>query len=379
MTVSPIIAPMDLPHQCRPLAVRFGAFGDMVQITALLRRLHERFGRPVDLVSSGAWTRPLLENQSFCGEIVTIRSRRTPYHLAADQQRLVQWLSRRPPGPVWYCEDRALSRHLLARAGIDASWIVDAGKLPWSTTESQLFRWLRLADLSPDRLDGMARKLPASCPSPNATLELHSANRVALEAWLVKHGLAERSFVCIQAGNKRTMRSLLWRKRRSNSKYWPDERWGEVIRDVRATLPHHAILLLGVPQEFRMNQLIAAAARTPDVHNVADDLPIPVLLPLLARSHSLISVDTGPAHAAAALGCPTVALFGNASPVVNRPGGATTPAITLVGHLEGRPNIMGISPRTVVEAWHELARCGIDGGGFIGPWREQSPAPALSV
>jgi hypothetical protein len=41
----------------RPLVVRFGALGDMVILTVLIRHLYARFGQPVDILASGAWTR----------------------------------------------------------------------------------------------------------------------------------------------------------------------------------------------------------------------------------------------------------------------------------------------------------------------------------
>jgi heptosyltransferase-2/heptosyltransferase-3 len=65
-------------------------------------------------------------------------------------------------------------------------------------------------------------------------------------------------------------------------------------------------------------------------------------------------VDTGPAHAAAALGCPTVALFGHIDPWLYRPGGATTPAVTLTGTVDGRPDILGIEAEQVIRAWQGL-------------------------
>jgi hypothetical protein len=68
-------AAADLP----PLVMRCGAFGDMVLLTILLRHLHARFGKPVDVISSGIWTEPLLDGQSSVGRLVIIRSRRTPY------------------------------------------------------------------------------------------------------------------------------------------------------------------------------------------------------------------------------------------------------------------------------------------------------------
>ena len=113
-------------------------------------------------------------------------------------------------------------------------------------------------------------------------------------------------------------------------------------------------MLIGVPRESALNAQIIRRARVPDLHNVADDLPIRTLLPLLERAASLVSVDTGPAHAAAALKCPTVALFGTSDPLLYRPGGVTTPAVALVGEIDGHPNILGIQPAAVIAAWRSL-------------------------
>ena len=149
------------------------------------------------------------------------------------------------------------------------------------------------------------------------------------------------------------MRGVL-RRRASNTKYWPEERWGAVIRGVRAALPDAALLLLGVREEYGLNEDIARAAAVDDLHNVADDLPIPILLPLLGRCHSLVSVDTGPAHVAAVLGCPTAALFGVADPKRFRPGGVSTPVAVVTGSIGGKPDILGIEPQAVLAAWRQL-------------------------
>ena len=68
----------------------------------------------------------------------------------------------------------------------------------------------------------------------------------------------------------------------------------------------------------------------------------------------MISVDTGPAHAAAALACPTVVLFGKADPQLYRPGGLSTPTVVLTGRMHGEPDIRGISAEDVLAAWRSL-------------------------
>ena len=331
-----------------PLVMRFGAFGDMVLLTVLLRHLHRRFGQPVDVISSGVWTVPLLEGQTGVGRIVTLRSRRTPYWLSIDQQRLVGWLRQRGPGPTWFC-DRDLGVGLLNRGGIPSSYICDSRAHPWLPEEGFADRYIRLGNETPPALAG---RLP---PAPRETvraaqIDLTAAARAETGAWLSRRGIGTRPYVVVHPGSRHVTRRW-FRSRTGASKYWPEANWGKVIKAVRDLCPDHAILLTGTSVETLLNDDIVASAGIADVHNVANELSIRTLLPLLERAHSVISVDTGPAHAAAALGTPTVALFGTASPILFRPGGQTTPAIAVTGTFEGQPSILGITVEQVVAAW----------------------------
>jgi ADP-heptose:LPS heptosyltransferase len=342
----------------RPLIWRCGALGDMVLLTPLIRSLNRRFGQPVDLVSSGAWTRPLLEGQPGLGEIFLIDSRKTPYWLSLSQQALVRRLRARGPGPVWFCDTGPnVGRELLRRAGIPDAWVCEHSSDEWVPGEHIVDRWIRFGQRSPAALmmnsaanDARIDELDA----PRAALlEIQPEMRASLEPWLAKRNLTGRKLILIQAGNKRTMRRGD-RQRASNTKYWPEQNWADVISGLRAERPDHAILLLGVPTEAELNDEVAKLSGAKDVHNVADDLPIHVLLPLLERADSMVSVDTGPAHAAAALGCPTVTLFGVHDPALCRPGGVTTPAITITGTVDGKPSMLGIQPSQVMDAWKKL-------------------------
>lgn len=336
----------------RPLVMRCGAFGDMVLLTALLRQLEARFGQPADLVASGSWTLPLLEGQPGVGEIFLLQSRKAPYWLSPRQRALVKWLRARGAGPTWFCDPGATGRDLLRRGNIPDSYVCEDAALPKIPGEHVVERWIRLAQATPPAFVG---KLPAAATqvSSAAVLEVSSSARAAMEAWLAPRGLTGWPLLLIQAGNKRTMRRGA-RQRASNTKYWPEERWAQVIRVLREERPEHAILLLGVPTEYALNEDVVRLAGVPHVWNVADNLPIDVLLALLERASGMISVDTGPAHAAAALGCPTVALFGTSDPRFYRPGGVTTPAIALTGEIGGERTMMGIRPESVIAAWRAL-------------------------
>ncbi len=338
-------------------------------LTPLIRALHRRFGQPVDLVSSGPWTVPLLEGQPGVGEIFLIKSRKTPFWLSPRQRALAKWLRARGAGPAWFCDPGNVGRDLLRRGGIPDSLVCEDSSFPWIPGEHFVDRWIRFAGQTPPGLrsdsgisepavagatPGAGAHVTSAIDVPRAAvLEIQPAMRAALEPWLARRKLAGRPLILIQAGNKRTMRRGS-RQRVTNTKYWPEENWAAVIRALRAERPDHALLLLGVPAELELNSEIAQLSGVSDIHNVADDLPIQVLLPLLEKASSMVSVDTGPAHASAALGCPTVALFGTSDPQLYRPGGVTTPAIALTGVVDGTPSMLGIDVASVISAWKQL-------------------------
>ncbi len=152
---------------------------------------------------------------------------------------------------------------------------------------------------------------PASAGSPmpgGAHLVVSERQRVDLDAWLGRRGLTGMPLIAIQMGNKRTMRRgcAVWR----SPQVLAERALAEVLRHVRGQCPGHAVVLLGTGPEYALNREVAALAGVPGLHNAADDLPIPRLVALLAQADGLITVDSGPAHAAAAVGCPEVVLFG---------------------------------------------------------------------
>src|SRR5258707_12586959 len=149
---------------------------------------------------------------------------------------------------------------------------------------------------------GVARGTNIDTVQPGCCLEVTQAQRAELTAWLKTRGLADQPLILMQIGNKRTMRRGP-RRLAVNNKYWPNERWAEVLRYLRRQHPRHALVMLGTGPEYQLNQEVAARAAIRGLHNVADDLPIPRLLSLLDQACALVTVESAPAHAAAAVGC----------------------------------------------------------------------------
>lgn len=337
----------------RPLVVRCGALGDMVMLTTLIRLLHARYGQPVDVLTTGAWTPPLLAPMPEVGHVQLVTSRNTPYLLCPSQWKAVRWLRQRGRGPVYVCDTDAPTLRLLDRGKLHPDDIVqrrndddeDNG-----VTRLWPDRWLRIGMRDPAHPYATAQVDPSIHRFPS--LRVTDPDRHDLAQWRAQHGL-EGTCVLFQPGNKRT------HKRgnvatASHPKYWPPAAWAEVANAIWQRLPQARIVLCGSPAEQGVLDEISAATGHDDrMYNAARELPVPRLLALLEQAHSLVSVDTGPAHAAAALGCPLVVMFGAASPAKWRPIGPA--AITVLGGEHGDASrVRDIPAGDVIAAWSAL-------------------------
>lgn len=337
-----------------PLVVRCGAFGDVVMVTTMIRLLAARYGSKVDVIGSGGWTPALLENEPALGHLQMLASRTTPYLLCPSQWQLVRWLRRRGRGPVYLCDTDDKIGALLRRAGIREEDIVR--RLPGDdeahgVTRLWPDRWLSMGQRDPVQayparhdVDALAFRYPR--------LVVEEAARQDFAAWREANGL-QGPLVLFQPGNKRThKRGAI--ATRQHPKFWPPAHWARVAQAVWRRYPEARVVLCGSPLEHPvLEEIHEAAGNDPRMHNGARELPIPRLLAMIEQSHSLVSVDTGPAHAAAALGCPLVVLFGAASPEKWRPLGPGT-IRTLGGEKGEQSRVSDIPADAVIAAWESL-------------------------
>jgi len=316
-----------------PLVCRFGAFGDMVLLTPLLRQLYLRSGLPCDLVTIGGWNKILFQKMPYVREVYSIDSRSAPYWFNRSQRELVRQLKHKQHRFAWVCETSRKSYRLLERAGITRDNSINQLDLSLVVGEHYGDKWLRMGSLNPAGFDY------PQAPAQALDSELFVSERETLECrdWIQARALDPAApIICIQAGSKRTTRRGR-ADRGSNSKYWHEGNWAELI-------------------ESGMCDAVRSLCRHPlQVHNVADDLPMRRLLALLSLAHSCISVDTGPAHAAAALNCPLVVLFGKANPARFRPISSHSPVKVVQGYAEANPDsepdIGCITAQQVFEQW----------------------------
>ncbi len=340
-----------------PVLIRFGALGDMVLTTPLLRALYARHGRPCAILCCGSFVRPLYQGLGFVGAVVSIASRGAPYAFSPDQWRLVRFLRAQREAAVYLLEGDTKSASFAKRAGVMLTGSMRTTVQP--ANHHQIEGQARVAGF----ISGDGTYVAPFVPVPE--LAVTEEERSACRTWLTSRLGADAAgapVVLLHPGNKKTMG---WRTRSNNLKDWPHERWVAVARAVLSALPGARVLITGSAAEARLAVPLAAACADARVVAVAGETPLRRLLALLTLAHSLISVDTGPAHAAGALGCPLAVLFGATDPRANRPVGRGQPVAVVTGppgapELDGEAgwrahhDMAGIAPEAVIAAWAGL-------------------------
>ncbi len=341
-------------HESAPIVIRFGRLGDMVLQTTLMHLLHARYGQPCRLITSGPWTGELLRGCADVAEIWELRRRHAPLLLSPERWRLALAL-RRCSGPIYISEDapRQLTK---IRTILRIARVAPTRCVFLADDNSPSVHWV-------DRLLAFGATTPPAfaeeyCPArpedcwTAPRLTLNSDDRHDRDAWLGHRGISQCPIVLLQPGNKRGMK---WgRARKIDSKAWPVEAWAKLLRVMHSDLPGARFLLCGSSNEESLLQCIRQTADLAGIEVVTRELPLRRLLALMEIAHSMISVDTGPSHMAAAIGCPLVVLYGAEPPAVwGRRSPFGKPVIELGGPPESRM-ASNIALDRVVIAWRGL-------------------------
>src|SRR5882762_8006634 len=353
----------------QPIVIWFGRVGDLILLSALLEVLHRRFGSPCHVIGAGSWPAQIYAAHSDVARVSCLH-RYTAWVFDPAWWRTLRALRAGGADPVYVCETdpRKLARirRLLRFSGTEAARCVFLApeSSPGDTLDTALPHASKIAPTHwIDRLVSFGRLTPAAfnaadypwpAPPPRGAplLTVSAAARAECAAWLERQGWGERTLILVQPGNRRTMRGRRLRVSAADDKAWPLERWAALLHRIHARLPQAVIVLCGAPRESLLLEWIAAAAQLPAV--AAAELPLPRLLALCARAHSMISVDTGPAHAAAALGLPLVVLFGAHSQQQWLPRSPTGSPVSGVGGPPQSNRLDQISVEAVFAAWCAL-------------------------
>lgn len=102
------------------------------------------------------------------------------------------------------------------------------------------------------------------------------------------------------------------------AKRWPVERFAEVVNTVSAKHAKIHWLLFGAPGEKEMGEKLSAMLQAPH-DNLVGKTTLNKLIAKLRGCALLLTNDTGTMHLAAALGVPTVSIFGSTCPAATGP------------------------------------------------------------
>jgi len=131
-------------------------------------------------------------------------------------------------------------------------------------------------------------------------------------------------------------------------KVWPAKRFAEVANTLSATGP---VRFTSGPADA---QIISELKRMCPGSEFLDPMPLPELASQLASARLYIGNDTGPSHIAAAVGTPSIVLFGPTDPAVWGPIGSSVEILTGPGATEPTKRLSAIAPRRVLDVANRL-------------------------
>ncbi len=283
------------------LVCYFARVGDLVMFTPVLKALAAQ--GPVELAAR-PWAKPLLGAEPYLAAIHTIDKPNAPWW-----QELLAGSPR-----------RALTATLRGR-GYDRIVMLDRetpGIAAWIRSVAGTIPVTVLPHVAQGQAGHLVEANIAACVAagvpvadPHPTLTIDPAARVAAEQHLASFG---RRVVAVQAGSSLTHR---WLRRQPNLKGLTPGQWAGLCSRLLREDQTDAVVFLGSAPEGREARAILAAMPAEMrscCHDLTGAVPLSRLPAFLVACRACLSVDTGPAHIAAAVGCPLLAVFGPTDP-----------------------------------------------------------------
>jgi ADP-heptose:LPS heptosyltransferase len=283
---------LDLAAIRRILLVRLTSFGDVVRISGLPSAL--RRACPEAEIT-----------------IVTDQGLGALFEAAPDIDRLI--LSRRQRLPATWRQARAALRDFRRDGGFDlaidlqgrpasAAWTYASGaaikagrggfRPGWRFTQATDYH-------ASDTAEGAAilERLGIPVPDPAPVLHTSAAAEAAIETVLGKAGMPAEGFLLVNPFSR-------W-----PTKAWPLDRYAALLPQLRQESDVPIAITAGASEAAEAKKLVEALPAGTAV-SLAGRLDLAQLLALLRRARLVLTGDSGPMHAADALGTKVVALFG---------------------------------------------------------------------
>jgi heptosyltransferase-2 len=276
-----------MPDPSSILVVRYSALGDVVLATSILEPLRARFPRArIEWITDAPYA-PLLEGLPEIAQV---------HRLAREGQNSVLSVAARLRGRF----DVAIDLQNKVRSGVLAR---SAAPLRAAFRRRTALRaFLSLFGSDPPLVRAHQTRLYAEALAPLGAFE---PGRVKVSLSSQARALADDALQGVSGTAVALAPGARWATKR-----WPAERFAAVADGLAAD--GLSIVLCGGPSDRDAFAAFRAASRA---HVAADlsFLPVDALAAALARVRLLVACDSGPVHLAAAVGTPTLALFGPTS------------------------------------------------------------------
>lgn len=298
-----------MPDDLHVLIVKLSAVGDVVHTLPALNALRQQF--PNARIGWVAHPGPatLLEEHPQLDYLFKLPRPRSVREALTSMRELRELLRRAGP---W---DAAIDFQGLTKSGIVA-WLSGAHRRigfagPACREINALFTTERiLPKQTPVILMNLELLEPLGCQprEARAILIAHKADELVIDQWAKDSGIEGKKFFLLDA-------FAGWPTKR-----WPLERWVTVAGAIHERYGLETLVFFGPGEQSEAEHLkqMLEAERVPA--RLAPDTTLRQYVALLRRHVALFGGgDTGPMHMAAALGVPTVALFGSSDSRRNAP------------------------------------------------------------
>jgi len=173
----------------------------------------------------------------------------------------------------------------------------------WRSSRHEVFYYLYLVTALEQMLFGSSSVCEAE---PDASIQISEKRKAEARGLLRSHGIRkEDSVVAICPGSIN-----------SRAKRWPAEAYAALAD--RLIESQRQVLLIGSQEEVEVSKDVMSRMRHPPVV-LTGKTSLDEITAVLANVDLIVTNDTGPAHIGAALGRPTIVIFGPTNPLTTRP------------------------------------------------------------
>jgi lipopolysaccharide heptosyltransferase II len=296
----------------RILVIKLCCLGDIVHMTPALRGLRGKYPRAEITLLISQWVVDLVKCIPFVDDYILYDA---PYSTSISRRirETVALLSklRKEPYDVILIGHRNRVFGILAllsgantRVGfIGVPFLTH--QVPFEPTVHEVERYLDLV-----------RSLGATVETPETELRPLCRDQESIDELMEKHGVAKGARVVgIFPGGGQNPGTFMTIKR------WYPDQYSQLINNLCREYGY-AVLLVGNDSEAELNERIRkAVADSCQVFNLAGQLTLRQFVALAARCCLFVGGDSGPTHIAAAVGTPTLSLFGPSNPRLVAPRG----------------------------------------------------------